>query len=270
MVLLYFKIIVLFSLVILQNAQSKDLPNRVKHLLRYVNDFRSFVRAFNLDDSSLEIGFQSNERNFGDKVAVLENEPCKPRPQVVEIPQPSDMNKFYYPYHVSLHRCSGSCGANPFGTKCVSSVNVSVQVRVANITWEGSKEKENIYPRITHVQFHNETQCKCQCKHDSSACNRFQYWDEAHCKCRCKGFCSRNFVSHPSECCKCMEKKSCTRKQQWNWETCSCECKRTKPCKVTRKIRDPSTCKCRCPFIICRYGAELDERSCRCQVRVKK
>ena len=46
------------------------------------------------------------------------NQPCRPRPTVVEIPQPNSVRKIHYPYYVMVHRCGGGCGAMQFLSKC--------------------------------------------------------------------------------------------------------------------------------------------------------
>ena len=46
------------------------------------------------------------------------NQPCRPHPSVVEVPQPNSVSTIHYPYYVMVHRCGGGCGAMQFLSKC--------------------------------------------------------------------------------------------------------------------------------------------------------
>lgn len=54
----------------------------------------------------------------------------------------------------------------------------TVHVRLVDITWSGVNKNVDLQPKLTHMDFKNDTGCTCKCQSDSSACNRFQYWDE--------------------------------------------------------------------------------------------
>lgn len=53
-------------------------------------------------------------------VAELENEVCKPRPVLVEVKQTTHQHSFRFPFYVTLHRCRGSCGSDPFRSTCTA------------------------------------------------------------------------------------------------------------------------------------------------------
>lgn len=258
-------LMILFSMVSTSSASDKELPDHIMNRLRNVKDFSSLITEFKIPTGLL------GRNRPGDNEVTLENEACKPRPVVVEVPQPPNSNSFHYPYFVQVHRCSGSCGASHFTSKCVGKSFKKIRAKVVKITWSTGALGEEIPPALEHVEILNETECACTCKHDGNVCNRYQYWDDSSCKCRCNNWgCPNNFISHPENCCECNSKRVCTKKKVWDKEKCACVCKRrNKRCKGTNKVRDPQTCKCVCPpFLSCRSGYAMNSKTCSCNIKI--
>lgn len=61
---------------------------------------------------------RSNSTEPSPDPVFLDNAPCKPRLEAVEVPQPEDKNALHFPLFVTLHRCRGACSERPFETRC--------------------------------------------------------------------------------------------------------------------------------------------------------
>ena len=65
-----------------------------------------------------KVALRSNSTEPSPDPVYLDNAPCKPRPEAVEVPQPEDKNALHFPLFVTLHRCRGACSERPFETRC--------------------------------------------------------------------------------------------------------------------------------------------------------
>eukprot|EP00794_Sanderia_malayensis_P006965 gene6965-7750_t len=172
---------VLFVTIISQ-ASPKTIPKQIIDLLGNVNNFDSFVDVFNMREELRNFTVDSSHSRNTDagSIAKLENEVCKPRPVLIEVSQPNAATSFRYPFYVTLHRCMGSCGANPFLARCAAAEIKPLQLRVAEITW-GSKENDvRRTGKVVLLQVHNETRCSCECKNKFEGCNKFQELSQTH------------------------------------------------------------------------------------------
>lgn len=254
----------LFATISLVDA--KTIPRSLIDMLGNVNDFDSFIDIFSMREELKNFTAENTRMRNNDAgtVAKLENQVCKPRPVLVEVSQPNDATTFRYPFYVTLYRCMGSCGANPFLARCGAAEIEPLQLRVAQIGWGNKQNEVSKSAKIVLLPVHNETRCNCECKNKVEGCNRFQVWEENSCRCECTGYCPRNYVfSGGFECCSCQQRLSCSRKKFWNVQKCACECKK-KFCKNQLKSRDAKSCKCVCKEDLCRYGYSMDPKTCLC------
>ncbi|XP_065059387.1 balbiani ring protein 3-like [Rhopilema esculentum] len=253
-----------FFLYFIIEGESKTIPTNILEMLQGVEDFSSFVDIFQMKDQLTNFSVTNQRRRNNDVgvVAKLQNEKCKPRPVLVKVDQPNLATAFRYPFYVTLHRCMGSCGANPFLSRCAAAEIAPLHLRTAEVSWNSSNQIMKA-PKVVLLPLQNETRCACECKNKMEACHQFQIWEENTCRCECTQFCPRNYIySGGHECCSCPKKLRCPWKKAWNAKKCACECRKTK-CKNPAKGRDPKTCKCTCNIKVCRYGI-MDPKSCRC------
>lgn len=202
---------------------------------------------------------------------ILDDARCAPRPELIEVPQPKYENAFYFPFFVTLHRCGGSCGARPFETSCQLQEKEDFNLLVSKTSWSSSSDRlDETSNEITPVRMTNHSSCSCQCKVKPSDCdNRTQRYSKENCRCDCiRGFmpCPRNHRWDPIKCqCICSPSNAvraeCTKRVEFDMESCRCTCSK-KRCKNRAKVRDPKTCRCKCPR--CPLGLKEDPQSCAC------
>ena len=84
----------------------------------------------------------------------------------------------FYPYSVTVNKCSGSCNYinDPYAKLFVPGVIKYTNVKVFNLM---SRINE------TRVIIWHET-CKCICRVTASVCNNKQRWNEDKCRCEYK------------------------------------------------------------------------------------
>ena len=97
-------------------------------------------------------------------VSVI-NQKCMPRTKIL------DVNKgvgeaLFYPYNVSMNKCSGSCNTldNPIAKMCVPNIIKRINMKVYNFLMRLNETR--------NVLWHER--CKCVCKLNSSVCNNKQ------------------------------------------------------------------------------------------------
>lgn len=142
---------------------------------------------------------------------------------------------------------------------------------VSKTSWSSSSDRLNeTSNEITPVRMTNHSSCSCQCKVKPSDCdNRTQRYSKENCRCDCiRGFmpCRRNYRWDPIKCqCICSPSNAvraeCTKRVEFDMESCRCTCSK-KRCKNRAKVRDPKTCRCKCPR--CPFGLKEDPQSCAC------
>ena len=142
---------------------------------------------------------------------------------------------------------------------------------VSKTSWSSSSDRlDETSNEITPVRMTNHSSCSCQCKVKPSDCdNRTQRYSKENCRCDCvRGFmpCPRNHRWDPIKCqCICSPSNAvraeCTKRVEFDMESCRCTCSK-KRCKNRAKVRDPKTCRCKCPR--CPFGLKEDPQSCAC------
>uniref|UniRef100_A0A7M5X878 Platelet-derived growth factor (PDGF) family profile domain-containing protein n=2 Tax=Clytia hemisphaerica TaxID=252671 RepID=A0A7M5X878_9CNID len=255
---MFYQNIFLFVLMLSVSAQDKSVPENVLKKLQG-GDLETLFHKLRIEEP----------RQRGFDAILFPNQPCLPRKTVIEVPQPSSVSKIHFPYYVEVHRCAGGCGPMQFLSRCQPKETKKVRAKVIALTWTSGNPEDEIPPALAYVAITNHTSCECGCKHEGNECNRFQFWDTARCRCNCMSWgCPKNFEKDPNNCCACpIRERFCpARKQEWIQSRCACVCKNLhKKCRIPLKIRDPNTCKCVCPPIICRSGSKLDSKTCHCQ-----
>ena len=128
------------------------------------------------------------------KCVSLNNELCMSRPNLIDL-NPIELN--YYPFMVSLDKCSGSCNAaDDLSTKTsVPSKRKDMTIKVFNMITRINEAKT----LIQHIS------CDCKLKSISKTCNSNQKWNSETCKSECKNYCT------------------CTNDYSWNPSICICE-----------------------------------------------
>ena len=128
------------------------------------------------------------------------NRKCISRPKIINLNQDEPV---FYPYSISVNKCSGSCNTinNPFAKLYVPDVVKNINVGAFSLMSRVNETRQIIW---------HET-CKCICRLTSAVCNANQVWNEDKCRCECK---LENNI----------DKLTCGKESMWNPSTCSCEC----------------------------------------------
>ena len=145
------------------------------------------------------------------------NQNCMSRPKIMDIKANEPV---FYPYSISINKCSGSCNNinDPFAKLCVPDISKNINVKVFNLMSRIYETKQIIW---------HET-CKCVCRLITAACNSRQIWNKNKCRCECK----EDLIT----------KMTCDKGSIWNPTTCECEC--DKLCDIGQYL-DYKNCVCR-------------------------
>ena len=92
----------------------------------------------------------------------------------------------YYPFMISLNKCTGSCNVLPPKIRVPKERNVKAFNMITN------KDKA----MIEHIA------CDCKCKFNSTTCNSKQKWNNKTCQYECKNYrkCKKDYTFNPSTC----------------------------------------------------------------------
>ena len=132
--------------------------------------FDTPLPPFTLTNPSIIITYLNCECLFAVRVSseVLKEQHCRARPAVVPVEKSG-----FKPYHIELHRCSGTCNdAPPTHRPCKAS---SVQAITLDLTDLTSSEPST-------VTVYNHTQCACDCELKCKL-DEGELPDEDNCKC---------------------------------------------------------------------------------------
>ena len=99
------------------------------------------------------------------KCVSVVNQKCMPRPKILDINEGVG-EALFYPYHVLVNKCSGSCNTldNPMAKMCVPNIIKRINMTVYNFLMRLNETRT--------VLWHES--CKCVCKLNSSVCNNKQ------------------------------------------------------------------------------------------------
>jgi len=179
---------------------------------------------------------------FTSDAIMLDNAFCAVRPALVPV---DPQNHDYFPYFVTLNRCSGSCNTVPPNIfHCVAKTQADVVVEAFSI----------LSGVLEQVTLKNDTACKCECVVKADQCDKeWQVYKPDRCRCECK------YES---------ENVQCAPNFKWNQEHCECLCDlEPQPCRADM-FWSPQDCRCRCSGIdrdrCLRSGKVLDEEDCVC------
>ena len=128
------------------------------------------------------------------KYQSLNDELCMVRPTLI------DLNPFelkYYPFMVSLGKCSGSCySGNYLSTKaCVPSKTKDLNLKAFNMITNRNKTKKS----VNHFSY------DCKCKFNRTTCNSSQKWNNETCQYEYTNY------------------STCKEDYSWSRSTCICE-----------------------------------------------
>ena len=131
------------------------------------------------------------------------NRKCMPRPKILDVNEGVG-EALFYPYHVLVNKCSGSCNMldDHMGKICIPNVIKRVNMKVSNFLMRLNETR--------NVLWHES--CKCVCRLNSSVCksNSKQIWNSDTCSCDC----NEDFSGI----------MTCDKVYTWNSSTCACEC----------------------------------------------
>ena len=93
----------------------------------------------------------------------INNSECKIRTKIIDI---NNNEPTFYPFSISVNKCSGSCNNinDPYAKLRVPNVVKNINVKVFNLMSRSNQTR--------HIEWH-ET-CKCKCRLNSSVCNNKQ------------------------------------------------------------------------------------------------
>lgn len=99
---------------------------------------------------------------------VLKEQHCRARPTVVPVEKPG-----FKPYHIELHRCSGTCSdAPPTHRPCKASSKQAITLDLTDLTSSNPST----------VTVYNHTQCACDCELKCKL-DEGEFPDGENCKC---------------------------------------------------------------------------------------
>ena len=155
-----------------------------------------------------------------------------PRPKILDVNEGVG-EALFYPYNVSVNKCSGSCNTfdNPMAKLCVSNVIKSDKMQVYNFLMMLNETRSLLW----------HESCKCVCKLNSSVCNNKQIWNGDTCRCDCNedfaGIinCTKGYTSNPSTC-ECQCDTWCKPGQYLDHKNCICKN------KLVGRITEECTC----------------------------
>ena len=118
-------------------------------------------------------------RSLATKCVSLSNEPSTARPTLIDL-NPVKFN--YYPFRVSLDKCSGSCNAAD---------DLSTILRIPGKTRDINIKVFNIIRSINGAKILiKHISCGCKCKFNTTTCNLNQKWNNDACHSESKKYCT--------------------------------------------------------------------------------
>ena len=108
----------------------------------------------------------SFSKSLAIKCVSLNNKPCTIRPFLIDL-NPVEFK--YYPFIISLDKCSGSCNSiNDLPTKiCVPNRAKDINIKVFNII----TNKKGAKTLVKHISY------DCKCKLNNTTCNSNKKWN---------------------------------------------------------------------------------------------
>ena len=129
------------------------------------------------------------------------------RPTLIDM-NPDELR--YYPFMISLNKCTGSC--NALSPKiCVPKETNDINVKAFYVTTNKNEAKA----MTEHIS------CDCKCKFNGTIYNSKQKWNDKRCQYECKNY------------------RKCKEDYSWNPSTCICD-----DSKCLKSIADTSLTKC--------------------------
>ena len=141
------------------------------------------------------------------KRVLLNDEPCIIRPTAIDL---NPVGLKYYPFMISLDKCSGSCNVLSPKNMC-SKKKKDIHFKGFNMI----KNKNEAKAMSKHIP------CDCKYKFNSTTCNSNQRWNNETCQCECKDY------------------RTC--KKDYGWNPCTCICEND---KYLKGIVDTSVITC--------------------------
>ena len=113
----------------------------------------------------------SFSKSLAIKCVSLNNEPCTIRPFLIDL-NPVEFK--YYPFMISLHKCSGSCNStNDLPTKIfILNRAKGINIKEFNIITNKNEAKA----LVKHISY------DCECELNSTTCNSNKKWNNETCQ----------------------------------------------------------------------------------------
>ena len=105
----------------------------------------------------------------------MNNQECKIRTKIIDV---NNNESSFYPFSISVNKCSCSNINDPYAKLCVPDVVKNINVKVFNLMSRTNKTR--------HIEWH-ET-CKWKCRVDSRVCYDKQRWNKEKCRFECTEF----------------------------------------------------------------------------------
>lgn len=214
----------------LQWTYSKS--QKYKRLFHYdVRQMMSNEITLFFDDNSFkEVTCNADNDGFASPEDARKSTACKPRSVVVPLVSPVKMHKLlhFYPSHMELNRCSGSCNLNHRAlTTCTPTKVQTIEIPVTAILLKPPTDTE---AKCFMVKVQEHSACTCNCTVQERHCipNKQKY-DRSRCRCECTDS---------------KQQASCDKQGKiWDPVNCSCHCHEVSPCS-TGSLFDPDKCLC--------------------------
>ncbi|XP_017772523.1 PREDICTED: platelet-derived growth factor subunit B-like [Nicrophorus vespilloides] len=181
-------------------------------------------------------GFQDDEPNitnrFGENVErsaaiTPKAASCMPELQTVELMEKTDPSIVYIPTCTRIERCGGCCSHKLLS--CQPTDTETVSFKVIKTQFGAGNRLKFVGKELVHLEKH--TKCACNCKVQSTDCNKFQEYRQEECRCICNNI---------------DEEKKChqhNKTKLWDSESCRCVCREISNCS-SGFVFDPNLCKC--------------------------
>nr|QNH72559.1 toxin candidate TRINITY_DN16726_c0_g1_i1 [Ceriantheomorphe brasiliensis] len=282
----------LLAIFLQHNVQA--IPEELLEKMKDVKSMEDFKRVFEFPDDveTIKIPLSDEELSKRDILpeghvinTTISTAPatplsiaiCRPYPTPMVVPLQLEDMFIYFPSHVMLHRCAGSCLIDPRSVYCAPTRQTDMGVLVAKAEYSLTKRGVQITKRnMVEVRVVNHTECGVACVAGSHMCepNRTK-WVQNKCRCECeveKVNATCDHIIHKLDeidcSCRCKSQATvCTDdKREWSEKTCQCECKQSivKRCERKNKLLDESSCECYCAPYTCPPGQSKENYDCTC------
>ncbi|XP_052828401.1 uncharacterized protein LOC106872293 [Octopus bimaculoides] len=200
---LFFLLLSLTGTITLSKTQIPKSERQKVNKLTSLKDLQEFLHV---NDGDFQYASTSE---------IVNADYCSPRLTTIEIPQPTEYNKYYWPKCTRVKRCGGCAEHESLACVPTTKGKVFKKVQVVRLNYDYYGAPSLTLDRVVGIDLETHTDCEQVCKVTEDDCDdKIHIYSSADCSCRCK----------PSL------NTRCTHPKTWNKKTCRCTCPKLKAC----------------------------------------